>query len=198
MIGEKNSIWSRLREASPNCIQMRCLCHSLALSIQHAFGKLPSNIGFLLSEIPGWFSNSNQRRDAYVSLFNVMNEAGDAELTRPVDSLPFEKPSATRWLVRGKVLYSILTHWEEFKAYFACTELAQSRADARYKARMIKEMLNDKNNFLHVVFATPIVQEFERVNALFQKNQRRPTHTYNRTCSSPAKSSCSSFSPRWQ
>lgn len=176
MVGEHNSIWSRLKKESPNCIQMKCMCHSLALCIQNAFSKLPSNIGFLLSEIPNWFSNSTQRRDAFVSLFKVMSETDDPDLIRPVSCLPFEKLSTTRWLVRGKVLYNILINWEELKAYFTCAELSQTRPDTRYKARLVKEMLNDPCNYLYFVFATPIVQEFERVNALFQSTKADP-HT---------------------
>ena len=71
MVGEHNSVFSRIREASPQCVQIKCVCHSLAF--QHAFGKLPAHVGYLLSEIPIWFSNSSLRRDAFVNLFKVMN-----------------------------------------------------------------------------------------------------------------------------
>ena len=39
---------------------------------------------------------------------------------------------------------------------------------------MIKEMLSDYKNYLYFVFATPIVQEFEKVNSLFQSTQQDP------------------------
>ena len=58
MVGQHSSVCSRIRNASPTCVLMRSICHSLALCIKHAFEKLPSNLGFLLSEIPRWFSNS--------------------------------------------------------------------------------------------------------------------------------------------
>ena len=41
-------------------------------------------------------------------------------------------------------------------------------------ARIIKEMLNDHINYLYFVFATPLVQEFEKLNALFQKTKEDP------------------------
>ena len=84
MVGEHNSVFSRNREASPQCVQMRCVCHSLALCIQHAFGKLPVHVGYLISEIPIWFINSSLRRDAFVNLFKVMNTEMDCEMSRPV------------------------------------------------------------------------------------------------------------------
>lgn len=55
-VGNNNSVWTRILEESPNCVQMKSICHSLALCVQHSFNKLPSNLGFLLSEITKWFS----------------------------------------------------------------------------------------------------------------------------------------------
>jgi len=52
MVGCNNSVWSAV---SPFCVQLICICHSLAVCIQYAVSKLPSNIVFLLSEILSWF-----------------------------------------------------------------------------------------------------------------------------------------------
>ena len=58
MVGKKNSVWTRIKEVSPNCVQMKCICHSLALCIQYAFEKLPSSLGFIITEIPLWLTNT--------------------------------------------------------------------------------------------------------------------------------------------
>ena len=68
MVGCKNSVWSRPEKVSPQCVQLKCTCHSLALCVQYAVSKLPSTIGFLLSEILRWFCNSEIRREAYKKL----------------------------------------------------------------------------------------------------------------------------------
>ena len=112
VVGEHNSIWSRLRDVSPNCIQVKFICHSLALCIKYAFDTLPSSFRFLLSEISKRFSKSAVRREAFKTLFNVMN-SGNERMGTP---LPFQKSSKTRWLVRGKVFYNCLVNWEELKA----------------------------------------------------------------------------------
>ena len=52
MLGSHNSVWTRLQAVSPNCVLIKCICHSLALCVQHAMNELPPNINFLLSEIP--------------------------------------------------------------------------------------------------------------------------------------------------
>ena len=64
------------------------------------------------------------------------------------------------------------TCWSIGKHY--CFEQNYARYEVTYKARMIKEMLSDYKNYLYYVFATPIVQEFERVNGLFQSTQQDP------------------------
>lgn len=91
MIGEHNSVWSRVREKSPNCQLNRCVCHSLALCIEKAFDKLPSNLGHLLHEVPRWFSKITLRREDFKQLFMVM----DANEERKGMPLPFQKLSNT-------------------------------------------------------------------------------------------------------
>eukprot|EP00794_Sanderia_malayensis_P008711 gene8711-biopygen7029 len=169
MVGEHNSVWSRLRDVAPNCIQVKCICHSLALCIKYAFETLPCSLGFLLSEIPKWFSKSTVRREAFKTLSNVMN-AGNDRMGTP---LPFQKSSTTRWLVRGKVVYNCLVNWEELKAYFAVA-IPETSQESRYKARTILDMLNDQIIFLYFHFASPLITEFERVNAFFQATRADP------------------------
>ena len=163
MVGEHNSVSSRIVAVAPNCLQVKCICHSLALCVQHSFDKLPSSLGFLLAEIPKWFSKSTLRREAFKTLFSVMNPSGEQKGI----ASPFERYSKTRWLVRGKVIFNCLVNWEELKAYYMCA-LPTCTQDARYKARSILEMLNDRIIHLDFHFVSPFVTEFERVNAFFQ------------------------------
>ncbi|XP_050724635.1 uncharacterized protein LOC127002594 [Eriocheir sinensis] len=169
MTGTHNSVWSRIHEESPNCVQMKCICHSLALCVQAAFKKLPASLGFLLAEIPKWFSKSAIRREAFSTLFSIMDPCEERKGT----PLPFQQASVTRWLVRGKVMNNILFNWEELKAYFMCAE-KQSTPDCMYKARVLHGMLNDHINFLYMHCLTPLIAEFERVNAYFQLTDADP------------------------
>ncbi|GFO11546.1 Zinc finger mym-type protein 1 [Plakobranchus ocellatus] len=173
MIGCNNSVWRRIKAASPMCIQVKCVCHSLALCIQNAAGKLPSNIAFLLCEIPAWFSHSDLRRQNFKSVFYTINPDEDT-MPGKTTPLPFEKLSSTRCLVRGKVMNNILANWYELKAYFELSDDSK-RYETRYKARLIKEMMQDHKNYLYFQFAVPIVKEFETVNSLFQHTNFDPT-----------------------
>ena len=168
MVGDHNSVWTRIKEESPNCQLNRCICHSLSLCIEKAFDKLPSNIGYLLCEIPKWFSKSVIRREDFKALFDNMNSDN-----RRGTPLPFMKTSATRWLVRGKVIFNILTNWVELEAYFRSI-LPSTDVSCRYKARELLNMLSDRTNLLYFHFASPVVAEFERLNSCFQATDVNP------------------------
>ena len=62
MIGEHNSVWCRIRNISPKCVKLKCICHSLAFCVQKGIEKLSSNLRFLLTEIPSWFKKSTVQR----------------------------------------------------------------------------------------------------------------------------------------
>ncbi len=67
-MSKTNSVRSRLKEENPTCVQVRCICHSLALRVQNAFKKLTSHISYLLLEIPNWFTLSALRWDQFEQL----------------------------------------------------------------------------------------------------------------------------------
>ena len=169
MIGEHNSVWSRVRERSPHCQLNRCICHSLALCVEKAYEKLPSCLGHLLHEIPAWFRKSMLRRRSFENLFKIM----DPNQERKGTPLPFQKMSRTRWLVRGKIIYDILVNWEELKAYFTVV-MHDADASCRYRAREIQAMVADRKNLLYFHFLCPIVRDFESLNSRFQSTDVDP------------------------
>lgn len=165
--GVHNSVLSRLKQVTPHVIFVKCTCHSLALCAEHAFKKLPSNLEFLLAEVARWFKCSTLRREEFKQIFKVMND----ELLQPSR---FITPSTTRWLVKGKCIFSILSQWEELKAYFAVI----NDKDKNYHARVLCEMLADCRNFLYLTYVLPIIQDFEKVNAAFQASNANPVKVF--------------------
>ncbi len=73
LCGAHNSVYTKIREHAPHCVLVKCICHSLSLCGKDAFGELPPNLSFLLSEISKWFKFSSLRRSDYDKLFHVMN-----------------------------------------------------------------------------------------------------------------------------
>ena len=68
-------------------------------------------------------------------------------------------------------------NWEGLKAYFTSAQLAQSQFDTKCRARILKEM-SDNKNYLFFEFATPVVQEFERLNSLFRQTKAVTNELY--------------------
>jgi hypothetical protein len=64
-------------------------------------------------------------------------------------------------------------NWHELKAYFSCEE-AMAPANIRYKVSSILNMLKDASLYLFVSFPTPVAQEFEHLNSLFQGSNVDP------------------------
>ena len=108
------------------------------------------------------------RRDAYKNLFADMNpDEKGGRLS------PFQKLSTTRWLVRGKVIYNILVHWDELAAYFACCRDVGTQ-DVRYKARLLSDILQDDVNRCYFEFVVPVIQEFKAMISFFQADKIDP------------------------
>jgi hypothetical protein len=67
-------------------------------------------------------------------------------------------------------MFNILMNSEELKAYFTSADLAHSKFDTKFRARLLKEM-SDNKKYLFFEFATTVVQEFEKLNSLFQQTK---------------------------
>ena len=173
MVGHTNSLWSRLRGENPDMELVPCSCHSLHLCIQKAFEKMPSALGFLLEEVPQWFSHSALRREEFRDLVKIMdpNNEGDA-------GDPFQKRSRTRWLATGPVASRILGNYYELLAYFSAV-IPHAPQRCRMKAFLIKEKLQDETNYLLLNFLVPIIKDFERINMLFQASDADPSRMFN-------------------
>jgi len=105
-----------------------------------------------------WFSNSDIRRTEYQSLFEAFEIDDDANEDSTLFgsvcasvAIPFVKFSKTRWLVRGRVIAIILSHWEPLKQYFA-TVLHHCPVATRKKAKMIHSLLSDDENHIFLSF----------------------------------------------
>lgn len=96
----------------------------------------------------------------------------DPDQERKGTSLPFQQSSAIRWLVRGKILSKIqLT--EKSKKPISYVQ-RKTRADTRYKPRILHEMLSDPINYHYIHCVTHIMANFERVGAYFQSTDADP------------------------
>ena len=180
MVGQYNSVWSRIQQKNPDVMLMKCICHSLDLAAKHAFKCMPSQSEFLLSAVPGWFSKSDLRREKYKALAEEFKEIESEEnINEDSDNCPrklsFLKLSKTRWLVRSRVIKKIISNWMILQSYFF-DEANEATQSTKFKANMLKNLFNDSINYLYLIFLYPVVNEAEKVNAFFQSKNLDPSH----------------------
>ncbi len=75
----------------------------------------------------------------------------------------FLSPSETRWPVTKKVNNSVVTQWHELTAHFCCIRYTKN-----YSCKSLLEMLSDRSNYLYLVFASHLINEFEQINVFLQ------------------------------
>ena len=153
--------------------------HSLALCVQWGFEKLPSAISTIIQKIPAHFSYSGIRREEFLKIqekflekkeFQEFNEFVDQE--RLADARapnPFQRHSATRFLVKGPLLKKILLNWPVLLDYFTQAERC-APVNQRGDIRQILEILNNCTFKLMLSSIVPIILEFESLNAKFQSS----------------------------
>lgn len=159
LCGRNHSVYQLMKQDIPNLILMKCTCHSLHLACSHASDEMPSNIDYMLRETYNWFHRSALRREDYMKIHRLINDGKD-----PLQLVPL---SGTRWLARSNCVKRILNQWDSLKTHF---QFASSDCD-KYVARELHSMYSDHSNELYFTFLRPILEDFERVNVLFQKEE---------------------------
>ena len=56
---ENNSVASCIKEKNPNCLAIKCTCHSCALALSHASALLPRNLKQFIKECHNCFALSS-------------------------------------------------------------------------------------------------------------------------------------------
>lgn len=165
--GKNNSVYTRIREMSPNVVQFKCICHSLQKVVEKSFEELPLHISKLLHKIPKWFSKSFYRRAEYTQL------AESFEFAVKESNLPFKKYAETRWLCRGKVASAILANWDPLLHYFKSI-VEELKLNQKYEVKALIEILSNKDFRYVFEMIVPIIDSFEKANKLFQSNFTDP------------------------
>ncbi len=111
--------------------------------------------------MPAHFSRSAVRRKDFLQLQDIM-EADNQEDT----CHPFKKYMETRWLVRAHVIRSICKNWDTLSAYFS--SIKDIRMEQKIEVQKLADIFKDKSKYALLAFLLPIVEQFERLNAMFQ------------------------------
>lgn len=162
MCGRNHSLYSLMRDENPKLILAKCTCHSLHLACSEATAALPANIEFLVRECYNWFSCSPKRREQYRRIYSAINDC---------DPLKLISIANTRWLSVAAAVNRIIDQWSELRLHFGLVQ----NTERCYTARLLHEMFEDD---LYLLFAQPIIMEFDKVNRLFQSENPDPVKLF--------------------
>lgn len=74
MTGKHKGVYAELKRRIPSIVLIRCVCHSVQLSINWAYERsFPDTLEFLIYETYNWFSKSSSRQIAYRNIYQLIN-----------------------------------------------------------------------------------------------------------------------------
>lgn len=107
MMGEHNSVQSRLTTNFPGIYIAKCTCHSLHLCASSATKMLPRRVEDLSRDIFTFFKRSAKRKAIYAKFQEFLN----------LDPHKILASSQTRWLSLHAVVHRILEQWAALKLF---------------------------------------------------------------------------------
>lgn len=156
IMGEHNSLSSRLRDAMPGITIFKCICHSIHLCASEAAKTLPRHCEDLLRNVYTYFSHSAKRKHSFKQ----------AQLFLELKPHKILHACQTRWLSLHQAVARIIEQWEALKLYFK-DHVAEERLKS---VEYILKDLNDPSIFLYFNFLNFILPSFSRLNLMFQRD----------------------------
>ncbi|CAK1583027.1 unnamed protein product [Parnassius mnemosyne] len=154
MMGENNSVSSRLKEHCRGIVIMKCVCHSAHLCASSACKELPRRCEDLAREIYAFFKSSSKRQCQFAEFQEFLK-------LKPHKMLHL---SQTRWLSLVAVVERILEQWDALKLFFTNTWLSEKLVSTE----IIFNNLNDPFIKLYFNFLAWILPKFTEFNKFFQ------------------------------
>lgn len=174
IFGEHNSIASRIKEENPNCLAIKCACHSCALAVSHACALLPRNLEQVVKECYNYFALSSKRCNEFKE-FQEFTESKQYRMLRFYD---------IRWLSFGSCVERlILGQWDALKLYFT----SQYLVDRLQASQFLFEQLSNAITKLYFAFLNYIMSLVNKLNVIFQ-SETPAIHKFHSNCTSAYKS----------
>jgi len=156
MFGEHNSIVEKLRRESPDCIFVKCVCHSIALAVSKVCATLPRTCEALVRDTYGYFSHSAKRKNSF-NEFQQFTNSPQHNILKMYD---------IRWLSLNACVDRIIEQWEPLKLYFQGEYLV----DRLLVSERLCASFNDPFSKLYLVFLSHVLSITNKFNVLFQSD----------------------------
>ncbi|KAJ2954866.1 hypothetical protein O0L34_g3184 [Tuta absoluta] len=164
MMGDNNSVKTRLLNELPGITITKCVCHSAHLCASEACKMLPENLEQLARDIYNFFKHSDKRQ------FDFRNFQSFVD----VEPHKILKPSQTRWLSLLAVVERILEQWEALHLFFidfTTNRTHKAKAEVRNRAIFILEKLSNPFYKLYFGFLEWSLPIFIKFNLEFQSEK---------------------------
>lgn len=156
IFGQNNSIVSRIKAANPNCVFVKCVCHSVALAVSYACKELPRNIEQAVKDVYGHFSHSSKRQREFAE-FQEFVQCEKHNILRHYE---------IRWLSLHQCVKRIIEQWGALKLYFRDQYTLDRNVTNEFLCKNFDDEIT-KLYFLFLDYVLPIVNKF---NVIFQAN----------------------------
>lgn len=156
MFGINNSVVSKIKSVNPNCIFLKCVCHSCALTASYACKQLPRVLDQIVKEVHNYFSHSSKRQREFAEFQEFVQLEHHSILRH------YEIP----WLSLHACVNRIVEQWSALKLYFQQQHLTEHNHSASFLHENF-ENSQIKLYFLFMDYILPIVNKF---NVIFQGN----------------------------
>lgn len=164
LMGDSNSLCSRLKENFPGVTVVKCICHSLHLCASEAAKTLPRHCEDLLRNVYTYFAHSAKRKYEFKNFQTLLD-------IKPHKIL---HPCQTRWLSLHQAVDRLLEQWDALKKYFSVLE----KQEKLRSVALISKDLNDPAVFLVLNFLKFILPTLTSLNLLFQRETPTIFHVH--------------------
>ena len=178
IFGNNNSIVTRILAANPQCMVIKCACHSCALAVSHACSVLPRHLEQLVKECYNYFSCSSKRTLEFQEFQDFTN-------SNQYRMLRFY---SIRWLSFGSCVERIFNQWAALKLYFN----GQHLVDRLQASEFLYEQFSNPFTKLYFAFLKYVIPVVNKMNTIFQ-SQSPSVHTFYSDCISAYKALLSCF-----
>ena len=156
MIGKRNSVLSRVREATKQQVfDFGCISHVANLCAVALVKCLREPVGDLLVDTYFWFDKSSCRKEDFHEFQEFTNTPHEV-ITKHV---------TTRWLSLEKSVNRILSQWDALQSYFSSIKEAERPG----RAKCCKDKYNSQSMKLYFKFLSYALTRLNTFNLLFQR-----------------------------
>lgn len=168
MMGNNNSVMSRLRTLIPDLFIFKCICHSFHLCASTACEKLPVYIEVIVRDIHNYLNTSPKRTKAFMEFQKFLE-------LKPLKML---HPAQTRWLSLLPVVTKVIDHYNALKLFFQ-DQVFSEKTELNH-SRQILDKLDDPITYLYLSFLEFILPSFQDLNREMQNEKPQIHILYSR------------------